>query len=356
MPGIHAEDLLDHVKMTNHDFGKYRWTDISFDLQEHVAMPMLMRKEKVKFKSGDQIQFNVRTGTSGQARHKGLYAVDSFSKTDHMQHALIPWKHTESSWTLDEIQLSMNMEPARIIDEVEEARTDMLIDAAKLFETAFWGKPLDSDDSDVPYGIKYWLPKHVTGTSASGSDGIPGGFNGSTATGFSDVSGLSPTTFTNWRNWTFKYVSVTQKDLIRSWRKAATFTHFMNPVQVPTYNRGDRWGYYVPYSVYGPLEESLESQNSNLGNDIASKDGKPLFRGVPVTWTPQLDSDSDAPVYGINWGLFYPVFLNGWYAKEKGPEYAPNQHTVIVTWVDWTWNLCAKDRRAHFVGATANSD
>jgi hypothetical protein len=353
------ENILDLVKMTNRDFGKYKWTELGYDLQQYFALPHLMKEKKVKFRSGNQLQWNVRTSTSGQAKNVRRYEVDTVNKTDHMQQGVLPWRSSTVNWSLDEVTIAVNREPARIVEMVQEARTDSLIDWAKLAESNWWNKPVNDADDTMPHGVMYSIVKHITGTSVTPASGdtIPGGFNGGNPSGFSSgVGGLSSSTYTDWANWTFKYVNVSQNDLIRRWRKAATFTYFMSPVPVPEYNRGDDMGYYMPYEVYGPLEESLEAQNDNLGNDIASKDGKVHFRGTPCYWVPKLDSDSDKPVYGINWGMYYPVFLDGWFMKERGPEYAPSQHNVIVNWNDSVYNFCCKDRRRNFVGAKALSN
>jgi hypothetical protein len=218
-----------------------------------------------------------------------------------------------------------------------------MIDLAKHMEERFWTKPAASTDSSRMYGIPYWIvyPGTVSGNGA---------FDGGNPSGFSAGAGnLDSTTYSAWKNWAATYAAVTSTDLIRKWRRAATFTNFKAPVPSPSYNTGNNYGYYTNYNVIGPLEEALEAQNDNLGNDIASKDGRLLFRQVPVTWVPYLEANTANPVYGINWGVLKPAFLAGEYMREEGPNPASSQHTVFVTHVDTTLNLMCTNRRMNFV-------
>ncbi len=111
---------------------------------------------------------------------------------------------------------------------------------------------------------------------------------------------------------------------------------------------GDEFGYYTNYAVVQPLEESVESQNDNLGKDIASQDGNVLFRRTPVVWVPWLDRDTTNPFYGINWSWVRAYVLGGEWMRETNIEYTPGQHNVSSHFVDLTWYIVVKNRRANF--------
>jgi len=346
MATLQADDIADLIKITQKDLGRLRWTDLSYDLQEYIALPSLLQKERVAFGSGFGMQWNVMTGTSGAAKDVGLYEVDDVNVSDVMQTASVPWRHMTTNYAIERREVAMNTGAAQIVDLVKIRRHDAMVDLAKHMEDRFWSRPANSSDNKQMFGVPYWIVYNAaagfTGLTAGGAD-------------FADVGGLNPTTFDQWRNYSDTYTNVSSTDLIRKWRKAATFTKFMTPHPNSPYG-GDRAGYYTNYDVIGPLEEVLEAQNDNLGNDIASKDGKLLFRGVPVTWTPQLEGYAGDPVYGINWGVFKPAFLSGEYLREEGPNKAANQHTVFQTHVDMTMNIMCYDRRRNFVLATAEPD
>lgn len=350
MAYLQADDIADLIKTTQRDLGRMKWTDISYSLQEYVALPMLLQREKVSFQSGYGIQWNVATATSGAAKDTELYATDSVNVSDVMQTANIPWRHVTTNYAIERREVAMNRAPAEIVDLVRIRRNDAMIDLAKHMEERFWTKPASSTDNQRMYGIPYWIVYPGTVSVANGA------FEGSNPSGFSAGAGnLDSSTYSAWRNWAATYTAITSTDLIRKWRRAATFTNFKAPVPSPSYNTGNNYGYYTNYNVIGPLEEALEAQNDNLGNDIASKDGRLLFRQVPVTWVPYLEANTANPVYGINWGVLKPAFLAGEYMREEGPTPASAQHTVFVTHVDTTLNLMCTNRRMNFVLGTGSS-
>jgi len=352
MATLQADDIVDLITITQKDLGKMRWTDLSYDLQEYVALPSLLQKEKVAYGSGFGMQWNVMTGTSGATKDVGLYEVDSVNVADVMTTGNIPWRHMTTNYAIERREIAMNTGAAQIVDLVKIRRHDAMVDLAKHLETRWWSKPDTSADNLKIFGVPYW----ITWTDNSGTN-PNGGFDGGNPDGFSSGAGnIDSSTVDSWKNWCGKYTNVSSTDLIRKWRRAATFTKFMAPQPSPAYGSTARYGYYTNYDVIGPLEEVLEAQNDNLGNDIASKDGQLLFRQVPVTWCPFLEDRAGDPIYGINWGQFKPAFLSGEYLREEGPVKASNQHTVFQTHVDTTMNLYCTDRRRNFVLATADPD
>jgi hypothetical protein len=358
---LQADNDLDLITITLRELGELKWTDIVSPLQEHVFLSRILKKEKVGFHAGTSIQFNVQVNPSGAARMTGMMATDVVNIADLMTTAVLPWRHANTNWGVDLREIAMNREPRKIVDIVKERRAGAMISLAELLETQGWTAPTSSTDSTNMFGIPYWIVPNATQ-----------GFNGGNPFGFSaGAGGLSSTTYPNWANYTDQYVDPTKLDLIRRWRRAAYFTNFMSPVNtdIPTYNTGNKYGYYTTYFIIQRVEEACEQQNDNLGNDIASKDGQAVFRRNPIVWVPKLDALSGTgmsgtfsnstytsaggyavnPVLGINWGVFRPVFLEGWYMREDGPYPLKGiQHTVAATQIDLTINLECRDRRRQF--------
>jgi len=346
MATLQADDIVDLITITQKDLGKMRWTDLSYDLQEYVALPSLLQKEKVAYGSGYGMQWNVMTGTSGATKDVGLYEVDSVNVSDVMTTGSVPWRHMTTNYAIERREIAMNTGAAQIVDLVKIRRHDAMVDLAKHLESRFWSKPDTSADNLRVFGVPYWIVYNATE-----------GFNGGNPSGFSGgAANLDSTTYTNWKNWTAQYTAGGSGDLVAKWRKAATFTNFKAPHAAPAYGQAARYGYYTNYAVISDLENRLGGQNDNLGYDIASMDGKVVFRGTPVTWVPHLESFSGDPVYGINWGQFKPAFLSGEYLREEGPVKASNQHTVFQTHLDLTMNVMCTDRRSSFVLATEEPD
>jgi len=343
-PNIQADNLADLVAATLRDLGEMRITEIATDLQDHVAMRVLLKRDRIQLESGYGVQWDVMVTQSGAAKFVGLYASDSVNVGDVLVQANAPWRHSTTNYAFDEREIAMNRTPRRIVDLLKVRRIDGMVSMAELMENAFWSYP-QSTDTLTPYGVFYWITKNATE-----------GFNGGANTGYTTVAGLNPTTYPRWQNWTYQYTSVSRDDLIRHWRQAATKTYFRPPVDgIPTFNTGDKYGFYTNYAALGQLEEAVESQNEDLGNDLASKDGTTIFRRVPVTYVPKLDADTTNPVLGINWGVFKTYILRGWWLKETKVSITPGQHTVASVHVDSTLNWICKDRRRNFVLATGTT-
>lgn len=348
MPTVNAltaPQLADLVTNTLRDLGEMRFTDISSNLQDHTAMRNLLRKNRVSFESGYGLQWNVKVSQSGAAANVGLGASDSVNIPDTGIQATADWRNTTSNYAMIGQAIAMNRTPRRIVDLVKWYRFDCLISLAELMERNFWGPPVASTDSLTPYGVNTLLNKNATQ-----------GFNGGAPSGYTTILGINPSVYPNWSNYTDQYVSVSRDDLIRRMRRASTFVRFKPTVDgIATFDTGEDNGYYTNYGVIGPLEEAAESQNDDLGNDLASMDGKVMFRRVGVMWVPLLESDTTNPVYGINWGLFKTMVLSGWWLRETSVPIVPGQHTISAQFVDLTYNFVLRDRRRHWVMATGTS-
>lgn len=345
MPATLTPDALnDLVAMTQKDLGKPSFTEIATSLQEYTALPQLLKQNRVTLQSGYGVQWDVMVRHAESARNVGLGAQDAPEIVDTMVQASADWRNTTADYAFIGQEIDMNREPARIVDLVKERRIACMISLAELMEDNFWGPPVASTDSVTPWGVNTWLVKNATE-----------GFYGGAPSGYTTI-GLNPTTYPRWKNWTAQYTAVSKDDLIRKLRKAATFTNFKPPVDgIPTFNTGNKYGYYTNYGVIGPMEEVLESQNDNLGNDVASKDGMVLFRRLPVTWVPKLESDTTNPFYGINWGDLKTHVLNGWWLKETNVPVYPGQHTMSAHFMDCTYQFIFKNRRGSFVVATGTT-
>lgn len=342
---LQADNLGDLVAMTLKDLGEMKITEIASDLQDHIAMSKLLQDNQVKLESGTGVQWDIMVSHSGAFQFVGLYGTDNVNVADTTIQASIPWRHSTTNYAIDERELAMNRSPRRIVDLLKVRRLDSMIALAEGMESVFWGYPL-STDTVTPYGIAYWVVKNATE-----------GFNGGPQTGYTTVANVNTTTYPRFKNWTAQYVAITKDDLARKMRKAMTHCLFKPAAQggPASFNTGDKWGLYTNYSVLSKMEELLESQNENLGNDLASKDGAVMFRRTPVIWVPKLDADTTDPIYGLNWGVMKTYILRGWWLKEMKIEVTPGQHTVCSVHIDSSLQWGCKDRRRQFVIATGTT-
>lgn len=339
-----AVNMGDLVATTQRNLGKPKFTEIATDIQEFTALPNLLKKNRVVFQSGYGIQWDVMVNHAQSARNVGLGAQDNPTLIDTMVQATADWRNSDAHYTFIAQEIDMNREPQRIVDLLKARRIAAMISLTELMENNFWGPPVAADDNITPWGVNMWITKNATK-----------GFNGGAPTGY-DTIGLNPTTYPRWRNWTELYTALTKTDFVRKVREACTKTNFKPPVKgIPDFNTGDMYGHYTNYNVIAPLEEILEQQNDNLGADIAKYDGMVTFRRRPVVWVPLLDNDTTNPFYGINWGVFKTIILQGWWLKELNVPHYPGQHNVNVTFMDITYNTVCYNRRRNYVLATGTT-
>lgn len=346
--GLQADSYLDMIVSTLKHLGRFKWTDLTTSRQNFTALPKILGNSKPITRTGYGVQWQVQVSTVGTARNVYVGQSDAYTQGDTMKSASVPWRHNNVNYSFYRQFMAMNKGPEEIYDLIKSVRHAAMIDAAELHEQNFWTKPTDSTDDIKPFGVPYWIVYNATLGLTGGN---PSGFT-------SGAGGLDSTTYTQWKNHSGNYVDITKTDAIRSLRNLLVKCKYKPPVsQPPDYSDGAERGMYAGYdNVIAPLEEVLESQNENLGNDIAPKDGQVVLRRIPLEWVQYLDSNTNGvtdPIYGIDWSQFKPVFLSGEYMREEGPRVVPGQHTAYAVDIDNSMNYICYNRRTQFVLAKA---
>lgn len=337
------DGIDDFVQMTLPTFKTYKWTDLSMEHQEYVSSRLITEK-KVQEDGGSKISWRIQTKNSGAASNTGLYAPDNTNVTDVMTSAEVPWAFQTTNFSYDEREDIFQSDRTTIIRELMVRDHDAMNSMAELNEENFWSKPTGPTDKR-PMGIPYWIVKDTT---------TSGAFEGKNPSGFaSGCAGVSSTTVTRWRNWTFGYTSVSADDLVIKLKKAIVFTRFMPPVPHPQLGFGEAdWTIFTTYRVMEPLERLAESRNDNLKNDVAKYMGDVVVGGVPLKMVFWLEAnDTSDPLYGVNWKVFRPFVKTGEHMVRSKPRPAPQQHRVRNVFVDNAMNYTCIDRRRTFVGS-----
>lgn len=345
MPSLQAADIPDLVTSTQRELGRMKWTSLANRIQKYPGFKNLIHKNRVEFKPGYEVQWNVITDHSNSARHVGLYSTDTVNVPDVGIQARMPYRHTTNSYAFEEHEVTFNTGAAKIYDLVKTKRYACMQSMAEVIETAIWSLTA-STDTTTPYGLPYFIVYNAST-----------GHNGGAPTGYTLVANVNPTIHTRWKSWSAQYTNVSKTDLLSLIRQAARETHFMPPVDYPGYGSGSGYGYYLNGDTLQSVESVLEAQNDNLGDSIDPKDGKAILRRVKLEWVPKLDSGTPAtadPFYGINWGEMGFCIPPGWFMKEDGPSKAPTKHNVQVVFVDLSWALICYDRRSQFLIAKSD--
>lgn len=348
MSTLQATGIADLVTTTLNELGENKMTDVMSDYQDTLFLKRLVKKKKMTFTAGPQVQFNLITDDNGSARGVGLYYQAQVNPTNVMTTGLMPWRHVTWNWGIERREIAMNRQPRQIVNLVKTRRVAALASAVKYFEQRGWRCPGASDDVNF-HGIPYWIVKSNTATTTNN------GFNGFAPSGYTLVANINPETGVSgrWANYAAQYTNITKDDFVAKLWRAMSWTNFKPLVDdVATYNLGDDYGLYCNYNTLASIKQILETQNEDLGMDLDSMEGKAVMRRTPFTWARELDLDTTNPIYGINWGVLHAMGLSGEWMRETPVPIHSNQPTVAATHTDCTFNIYCTDRRRLFVLAT----
>jgi len=343
--GLAHSEIDDLVLLTQNNLVKRgAFTGLQTDLTDFVAVREIWKNRQKKFAGGDNWEFQAQMDHNHSARTVGLFETDGSSVIDTMKKGEVAVRHLNAHYIYDLREKDFQRGGHAIVDLIKTRYVAMKMSWFELLEEILWSKPEDSSDIKTPYGIPFWVVKNATE-----------GFNGGNPAGFADgAAGISSTEYPRWRNYTGVYAAVSKEDLIRKMRKAHTVTRFRSPVSHATPDVGKMAnGIYAGYAVIGPMEEQLEKQNMSLGNDVASKDGKTLFKGTPLTYVPKLDDDSTDPIYMLDWNVLACGVMEGWEDNLSKPEPVPGKHNVRRVDLDASLNTICTNRRRQTVFSKA---
>jgi len=339
--GLQYSDIDDAVLLTQNNFVKRgAFVDMQTDLTDHVAVREMWKGKKKVFDGGENWEFEMQMDHNHSARTVELYETDGSSLTDTMKKGEVEARHVNAHYIYDQHEKAFQRGGTAIVDLIQTRYTGMMVSFYELMETLLWGKPTDSSNKKDPFGIAYWVTKSATE-----------GFYGGNPSGFSDGrAGVSTTDYPRFANWTAQYTAVTKADLIRKMRRAHRKTQFRSPVSHSTPElRAMSNGIYVGDTVIGLMEEELESNNMNLGNDLASKDGRTTFKSTPITYAPKLDDDSSDPIYMLDWKWLAVGIMAGWENNLTKPYMVKGKHLVRRVDLDASLNMICTDPRKQTV-------
>jgi len=274
------------------------------------------------------------------ARTVGLYQTDGSALTDTMKNGTIAPRHLNAHYSYDLREKAFQRGGTAIVNLLQTKYTGMMGSWFEFLEDILWSKPTDSTDTMTPFGILYWITRSATE-----------GFNGGNPTGFTNgKADIDQGTYSRWANWTAQYAAITGEDVVRKMRKAVRKSKFRSPVSHATPAVGGmRNGIYLGDTPIGLMEELLESNNMNLGNDLDSKGGRTMFKGTPLTYAPKLDDDSTDPIYMLDWKTLAIGVMAGWENNLTPPYQVPDMHMVRRIDMDASLNMICTDLRRQAV-------
>jgi len=343
MATINAAQMGDLIAAGLAELGRLKFQQIYQELQHYEVLSKWLKKDKVIFGSGHSIKRNIMIrDADSAASHVGLMDEDKVDIQDVMRSLTVDWRHAQTSWAIVfQTDVLMNSGKSLIYDVLKPRRAKAMIDLASELETKAWGAAPALANTTDPLGVKFWIVQNATT-----------GFNGAAPSGHTTVGGINPSVDSRWKNYTATYTGVVSKaGAIKTLRTAKRKVGFKSPVTIQDYRGelGKRCRLYVNETTISEFEDTGEAQNESLGRDIASMDGQVVFRGHPIIWVPQLDSDSNNPIYFVDHSTFRPAVLRGDYLRESKAEKNPNAHNVFQVFVDLSYQYLCEDRRRNAV-------
>ena len=364
--GISNSDLVDLQRTTLENLPNLDF-EVALNSQQYHVVNEWFKSEKLQVDSGTAIVRNIILDTSGNARHVRLFQKVGINVADVQSRITAPWVQIQSSYSIERREALRNRKPARYIELLKSRRVDGMVALADLLESRAWAAPNNVSDDINPYGLPYWLskkmPANATGYTAaiddpSGTPNGAGGFvgrrviygDGSTAT--NGKGGLDPTGITSgkWRNWADTYQAI-DGNFVKIMRKAFHATKFVSPMLAKDLKEGptSKFKIYMGLQNLTDYEDLTTKSNDNIGSDLDKFHGVTTFRRVPVLYTPQLDSDADGVIYGVNHAKFFPIILDGDWMRESDPMMDVEMHNTITTFVDGSYQyFCLNVRESGF--------
>lgn len=341
---LNPDALADAVATTQSKYMRGSWADLAATQPEYLAT-RLIAERGVEEDGGVDIKWTVNKTTAGNAQPTGFFRQVTTLVDDTMTQATVPWRFQITSWGYDDRMPIFNRGVERIIEWMKKEESNADLDMVELMEGYMWGAPVNSDDTDTPMGIQFWIQKDTT-TSGSFLGGNPSGFTGG-------AGGISSTSVPAWRNWAGAYAQPSVEDLVRKIKLGVANTNFKAPT--PSANLGfgkiDRCGYGEYNNVIEPLEREAEKRNQNLGSDLAMFVGEITIARIPIRQSFWLqNNDTSYPVYIIDHGQFRPVVQEGLNMLRLKPQRIPGQphgwrvcKSHAMNWV------CTNRRKGGFV-------
>lgn len=344
-------------------FKRGAFTNLLSDLTEYAVLNKVFKNHKKVFKGGFDWTFDVAvaSGNTGNATAKftGLYENDDFNRNDVLVQGKVSPRFLTANYVFDKREQALNFLGSRrgddygaLYDYVKLQMELMYQSAYDKLENALAGSPAYADDKKTPHGLAFYVQKqsnadatsHPTGGFDGKDPSLPASATSATAT-VCPRCDIKTSEHSRWANWAAQYAAVSKDDLVKKMRLATRKVNFKSPLSLaePTLSTGR--SILTGVDVLMELESILEAQNMNLGNDVASKDGRVLFKGAPVEYVPTLDADARKPIYLIDWKTLVFGTLAGWEKKVTPPTEDNAAHNTMRGFLDMSVEMACTNLR-----------
>lgn len=310
LQGVALTDVGDLINHTLPHFHKQGSFETVYDRRRYVALEMFFEMNTMPVQSGNSIECRYVFDENGTARFaqlgtpRGQRNLRSYGTKGSW-----PWRFADYEAYWEEHLLSMRRPPAEILNYLKSEYFAAKLSAANKLESRGFITPDSSSDAVNMHGLA-WILRGP----ASGVIDYEGGFIGTTAyygdgtsTAIDDPGGnQSRTTQPKLRNWAFTHTGANLQTL-ESIKRALINMNY-RPPRGPAQHAGSAGKGGGPMKILWPTKyQDWYSSAVNMRADGRNGDVFPFgmiddlpLGGVPTCGTPELDTDANEPIFGVN--------------------------------------------------------
>ncbi len=335
---IHADGFADHVIGTERKREPPKVSNIAQALRDYPTVRDMLKKKRRLFRGGRGIEVNLFDKLGTGADHVGLLDAENPQYQDHLTQMTTAWVHARDSYMMEyRSDVLMNTGGEKLVDimKMREAATMMRLVAE--LEDKIWESPAVGDLTN-PRGFPYWIVQNS-------SSGFNGGHEGShTSTGGVDVA-VHP----NYKNYSGTFTDITKLDAVQKIRRMLKKIKWRSPVSLSEYRSQTDMQLLMNEETQTEFENLAQQQNQNLGSDLAMYDGSTVIKKMPLRDVPQLDAETNKPIYAIDFGSTKFAILRGDFFRRTTKDGGMTQPNSTATFIWLSYNLVCYDRRRNGV-------
>lgn len=329
------------------------------EYQKYHTMDMLLRKERLNVKGGDAVIDRIDLSNDGNADRVAPFQEVGYSIDDTLLTKTVTFCRYRVGYVLEDEELKVNRSgdyADKIVDIMKLRRWPKVKSMARTHEDDTWNTPDNSTDTERMYGFPYWLNKANSGVTGAGFNGQTIRFRDGT-TSATDKAGISPTTYSLYRNYTNVFSDITNhQDVGTKLEQSLKQLNFESPIDARDLVEGPR----SRFKLYCGLNTQLEFTSAfRAGGDafgLTMSGGTVGFNNIPIIRINPLDDDANSSIYGVNWEHFRFNVQEGNFMFEPDPMRDANRPRVLFMNIYNHCNLdCTNVRLGGFVLHTVTS-
>lgn len=348
MSGLSNSAFVDLLKTTVENLPNLDF-QMTLKQQAYIVMNKWFEQDRIIEDGGTSITRNAILDPQANAKHVSVYDKVSHNVPTFHSQLNAPWVQYHTSYSFARQELDRNRNKHRFINLVDSRRKASMLDLANHLEDRALKTPTSATDVLFPYGLPYWINK-VNASVTSVGDFIGQTIRFGDASTATSKAGIDGSTESHWRNYAATYDAF-DAELVRRMRRAFFATNFKGPQTLEDITSGP----LSKYRIYMGLDEITEyadlatRSNDNIGPDLDPFHNNLAFNKVIVEHMPQLDSDADDVIYGVNHNHFFPVIMQGDWLRESEPMEDVEQPSVFTVNIEGSYQyICNNVRQSGF--------